>query len=67
MNMNENFINKLLITSINHMQTNKWEWPEAWDNTRKKNFLDQCLKYAEQNEFYEQCAIIRDVQKTINQ
>ena len=49
------------------MQTNKWEWPEAWDTTRKKNFLDQCLKYAEQNEFYEQCAIIRDVQKTINQ
>ena len=64
--MNENFINKLLIASINHMTTNDWEWPETWDTDRKLRFLDQCLKYAEQNEFYEQCAIIRDVQKTIS-
>jgi hypothetical protein len=62
----ENFINKLLISSINHMKTNSWEWPEHWDTSRKLRFLDQCLKYAEQNEFYEQCAIIRDVQQTIN-
>ena len=65
--MNENFINKLLIASINHMKTGKWDWPEHWDAPRKLRFLDQCLSYAEQNEFYEQCAIIRDVQKTINE
>jgi len=63
--MNENFIDKLLISSINHMKTNSWEWPEHWDTDRKLRFLSQCLKYAEDNEFYEQCAIIRDVQKTI--
>ena len=63
--MEENFINKLLISSINHMKTNSWEWPEHWDMERKRRFLNQCLEYAENNEFYEQCAIIRDVQKTI--
>ena len=47
--MNENFIDKLLIASINHMTTNDWEWPETWDMDRKLRFLDQCLKYAEQN------------------
>ncbi len=62
----ENFIDKLLITSINHMKTNSWEWPDHWDNDRKQRFLNQCLDYATKNEFYEQCAIIRDVQKTIN-
>jgi hypothetical protein len=28
-------------------------------------YLQACLQYAEKNEFYEQCAIIRDVEKTI--
>lgn len=64
--MEENFINKLLITSINHMQTEDWIWPAQWDDTRKLSFLKQCMDYAEKNEFYEQCAIIRDVEKTIN-
>jgi hypothetical protein len=63
--MEENFIDKLLITSINHMATETWQWPPDWDNSRKKRFLQQCLVYAEQNEYYEQCAIIRDVEKTI--
>ena len=65
--MDENFINKLLIASINHMKTGDWEWPNHWDIDRKKRFLDQCLDYAERNEFYEQCAIIKNVQETINE
>jgi hypothetical protein len=64
--MDENFINKLLITSINHMKTGSFEWPDTWDDSRKRKFLNHCLTYAEENEFYEQCAIIRDVEKTIN-
>ena len=44
--MDENFINKLLIASINHMKTGDWEWPNHWDIERKKRFLDQCLDYA---------------------
>jgi hypothetical protein len=65
--MDENFINKLLITSINHMKSGSFEWPGSWDDARKKKFLHQCLTYAEENEFYEQCAIIRDVEKTITE
>ena len=63
----ENFIDKLLIASINHMANNEWEWPDSWDLTRKKRFLTQCREYAEQNELYEQCAIIRDVEKETNE
>lgn len=62
----ENFIDKLLISSINHMKTDTWEWPEHWDVPRKRRFLQQCLTYAENNEFYEQCAIIRDVEKELD-
>ena len=39
--MDENFIDKLLITSINHMKTNSWEWPDTWDDSRKHRFLQQ--------------------------
>ena len=61
----ENFVDKLLISSINHMKTNEWQWPEHWDLPRKRTFLQSCLTYAEQNELFEQCAIIRDVSKEL--
>ncbi len=64
--MDENFLNKLLIQSINLMGSEEWSWPPQWDDARKLSFLNQCMEYAEKNEFYEQCAIIRDVEKTIN-
>jgi hypothetical protein len=64
--MEENFINELLIRSINCMATDDWSWPPSWTVERKLMFLKQCMDFAEKNEFYEQCAIIRDVEKTIN-
>jgi hypothetical protein len=64
--MDDNFIDKLLIQSINHMATDIWEWPPKWDDDRKLKFLKSCIEYAEKHEFYEQCAIIKDVEKTIN-
>lgn len=65
--MNKNFLDKLFIDSINLMSSEKWQWPYGW-NTKKKNaFLSQSLSYAEKNEFYEQCSIIRDVKKTVKQ
>lgn len=63
--MNENFIDKLFIESINIMKTEVWVWPPRWDNIRINKFLNDSLTYAEKNEFYEQCSIIRDVKKTI--
>lgn len=60
-----NFVESLFVRSINHMKTTEWEWPDNWDNVRKQLFLDESLEYATELELYEQCAIIRDVQKTI--
>ena len=40
--------------------------PASWDAERKEKFLDESLEYAIELELYEQCAIIRDVQETIN-
>lgn len=61
----ENFINQLFIDSVNIMKTDEWKWPNAWTMDRKIKFLDESLSYAEKREFYEQCAIIRDVKKSI--
>lgn len=62
--MNKNFIDKLFIQSIDVMKTDSWQWPDKWNEERKIKFLDDSLSYAEQNEMYEQCAIIRDVKET---
>jgi protein-arginine kinase activator protein McsA len=62
-----NFMERLFIRSIDHMITDSWEWPPEWDLQRKKIFLKHCLEYAEQRELYEQCAIIRDVEKELKE
>jgi protein-arginine kinase activator protein McsA len=49
------------------MKTDEWEWPSAWTVDRRIKFLDESLSYAEKREFYEQCAIIRDVKKNITE
>ena len=64
--MDANFIDKLFIDSINGLCSEKWVWPKNWDLLRKQRFLKQCREYAERNELYEQCAIIRDVEKETN-
>jgi hypothetical protein len=63
--MNKNFLDNLFIDSINIMKSNDWKWPSTWDSTRISKFLNESLLYAEKNEYYEQCSIIRDVKKTI--
>ena len=65
-NMDPNYIKVLFIESINIMKTNTWKWPSTWGKKEKNNFLAESLEYAEHMEFYEQCAIIRDAQETIN-
>ena len=65
-NKTMNYVTQLFIRSINHMKTDDWVWPEHWDMEHKHKFLSESLKYAEEQELYEQCAIIRDVQKTTN-
>jgi len=62
-----NFIDKLFTNSINAMTTSDWKWPEDWDFLRKQRFLKACREYAEKKELYEQCAIIRDVEKELTE
>lgn len=61
----ENFVNQLFINSINVMKTDEWKWPDAWTLEKRLKFLEDSLSYAEKNEYYEQCAIIRDVKNKI--
>jgi protein-arginine kinase activator protein McsA len=49
------------------MTTNDWQWPHDWDLLRRKSFLKHCLEYAEKHEMYEQCAVIRDVGKELEE
>lgn len=65
MTINENFIDKMFVTAIDGLCSPKWIWPHDWDVTRKRSFLKHCIEYAERKEWYEQCAIIRDVQKEL--
>jgi hypothetical protein len=65
--MNQNFIEQLFIDSINIMSTGEWEWPDTWDKPRRMRFLDESLRYAEERELYEQCAIIRDVKEAVDE
>lgn len=65
--MNQNFIERLFIDSINVMATNEWEWPDHWDKERRLRFLNESLRYATERELYEQCAIIRDVKESVEE
>jgi protein-arginine kinase activator protein McsA len=49
------------------MATGEWEWPDMWDKPRRMRFLDESLRYAEERELYEQCAIIRDVKEAVDE
>ena len=60
-----NFIERLFVRSIDHMMTSEWQWPPELDYARRKSFLKHCIEYAEQREMYEQCAVIRDVEKEL--
>jgi len=62
---NLNYTKSLFIESIDIMQYDSWTWPSTWDKKKKNEFLSESLEYATELELYEQCAIIRDVQKTI--
>lgn len=64
--LKENYIDEVFLSVVNHMTTKKWQWPDHWDIQRKLDFIDQSIKWAEQREYYEQCAILQDVRKKIN-
>lgn len=64
--MEDNYIDAVFISVIDHMTTDKWQWPERWDEQRKLDFIDHSIVWAEEREYYEQCAILQNVRKKIN-
>lgn len=63
--MNQNFVDRMFMTVIEGLCTTEWQWPPGWTVERKKKFLENCRSFAEQRELYEECAIIRDVEKEL--
>ena len=63
--MTDNYLNKMISSAIDSMQTSDWHWPSDWIESDKKKFLNDCLNWLEQNELYERCEIIKDVQKEL--
>tara|TARA_Y100000310_G_scaffold326887_1_gene392423 strand:+ start:952 stop:1146 length:195 start_codon:yes stop_codon:yes gene_type:complete len=63
--MTNNYLNKMISSAIDSMQTTDWDWPDGWAESDKKRFLNDCLNWLEQNELYERCEIIKDVQKQL--
>ena len=63
--MTNNYLNKMIMSAIDDMQTSDWDWPTTWDNSDKQRWCDDCLIWLEQNELYERCEIIKDVQKQL--
>ena len=56
--MSENYIDKIILSSVDAMKKTKYSWPASWNLDLKMNFLNQCLEWLEKNEYYEHCKII---------
>tara|TARA_R100000656_G_scaffold66748_1_gene50630 strand:- start:806 stop:997 length:192 start_codon:yes stop_codon:yes gene_type:complete len=63
--MTKNYINKMITSAIDEMETQTWEWPGSWDDSSKEKFLDDCLEWLEENQLYEKCQIIVNVKKKL--
>ena len=61
----DNYIDDVFLSVVNHMTTKNWQWPDNWDEQRKIDFVDQSITWAEEREYYEQCAILQNVRKKI--
>ena len=64
-NMTKIYINKMITSAIDEMETQTWEWPSSWDASSKEKFLDDCLEWLEENQLYEKCQIIVNVKKKL--
>lgn len=64
--MEENYFDKVILSSIDSMSKSEWTWPIGWDKNTKSKFLDECLDWLEENEHYERCKIIVNEKKKIS-
>ena len=56
--MEDNYLDKVILSSVDSMSKSKWQWPPGWDKKEKSKFLNECLDWLEKNEYYERCKII---------
>ena len=61
----DNYITKLMISSIEEIKTNKVNWPSHWKLKDKIKFFDGILVWLEKEQLYEQCQVIIDAKKKI--
>tara|TARA_R110000782_G_scaffold13493_2_gene39811 strand:+ start:4590 stop:4793 length:204 start_codon:yes stop_codon:yes gene_type:complete len=61
----DNYITKLMISSIEEIKTNKVNWPGHWKLKDKIKFFDGILVWLEKEQLYEQCQVIIDAKKKI--
>tara|TARA_A200000159_G_C7305775_1_gene332270 strand:- start:248 stop:442 length:195 start_codon:yes stop_codon:yes gene_type:complete len=64
--MEENYLDKVILSSIDSMSKSIWEWPSEWSTDEKLGFLDECLIWLEKNEHYEKCEVIVNEKKKLS-
>ena len=65
--MEENYLDKVILSSIDSMSKSKWSWPIGWDVNIKTKFLNECLDWLEENEHYERCEVIINEKKKLSE
>lgn len=63
--MSENYIDKIILSTLDSMSKNDWDWPAHWDTKIQHNFLNECLSWLETNEYYEYCDVIKNEKEKI--
>lgn len=64
--MEENYLDKVILSSIDSMSKSKWSWPGEWSKDEKLRFLAECLNWLEKNEHYEKCEVIVNEKKKLS-
>ena len=63
--MSENYIDKIILSTLESMSKCNWKWPDHWDEEVCYNFLSECLDWLEHNEYYEYCDVIKNEKEKI--
>jgi|TARA_R100000081_G_scaffold90978_1_gene67532 hypothetical protein len=63
--MSENYLNRMMLSSIDAMKKTTYRYPVHWKIKEKRIFLDNCLDWLEKNEYYEYCDVIINEKKKL--
>lgn len=60
-----NHLDKFLKVVLNDTSTTTWQWPPAWQETDKVEFIDEAIEYLEKQEMYEECKKLYELKKKV--